>query len=67
VADPGAGTHRLHVSGTDCSDVSLVVAVRDGSVVHVGDDLNVCVMMKRESRVRRDLVVVEDDEISTDL
>src|SRR5258708_8230527 len=34
------------------------------SVVDVGDDLNVCVMMKREARVRRTLVIVEDDEIS---
>ena len=41
MADPGAGTHRLHVTGTDCSNVSLVVAVRDGSVMDVGDDLNV--------------------------
>jgi hypothetical protein len=48
----------------DCSNVSLVVAVRDGSVVDVGDDLNVCVMMKREGRVRLYLVIVEDDEIS---
>jgi len=42
----------------------LVVAARDGSVVDVGDDLNVCVMMKREARTRRDLVIVQDNEIS---
>jgi hypothetical protein len=64
VADPGAGTHRLHVSGVDGSDVALVVAVGDGSVVDVGDDLNVRVMVKREARMRLDLVIVEDDEIS---
>jgi hypothetical protein len=63
VEDPGAGTHRLHVSGTDCSDVSLVVAVRNGSVVYVGDDLNIRVMVKREARMRLDFVIVEDDEI----
>ena len=57
------GAHRLHVTRTDCSNVSLVVAVRDRSVVDEGDDLNVCVMMKLEARVRRDLVTVEDDEI----
>jgi hypothetical protein len=38
--------------------------VRDGSVVEVGNDLKVCVMMKREARVRRYLVIVVDDEIS---
>ena len=63
VADPGSGTHHLYVAGADCSDISLIVAVGEGSVVDITDYLNVRVVMQLKACVWRNLVIVQDNEI----
>jgi len=48
----------LYVAGADRSDISLIVAVGEDSVVDVGDYLDIRVGMQSEAGVWRDLIII---------
>ena len=58
MGDAGTGAHYLHVAGLGTTFVAQVVLMADGTFANVGDDLHVAVRVRRETRVRCDLVVV---------
>lgn len=58
--DAAAGGHDLNFAGVDDSLVAEVVAVLDGAIENVGDDLHLLVRMAGEALAGLDGVVVED-------
>ena len=49
VQDAAAGTHPLHIAGTDEARVAKAVAVMRGALEHVGDGFDAAVRMVREA------------------
>jgi hypothetical protein len=64
VLNARSGTHHLHVSGVRLADVALVIAMRDNTLADVADNLDIGVVMQTKPRVRRDLTVIEHNEIA---
>ena len=60
VPDTGAGAHHLHVPGFGSAFVTETVLVRYRALTDIGDDFHVRVLVGREARVGRDLIVVPD-------
>jgi hypothetical protein len=58
--DPGPGMHDLNVARGGPALVAEVVAVRDGALPDVGDDLHLAMWMRVEAGAWRDLVVIPD-------
>jgi hypothetical protein len=63
VADPGTRAHHLYIAGPDCSRIALIIAVGERSVVDIADYLDVRVLVKPETCMWRNFVIVQDDEI----
>ena len=63
VADPSSSTHHLYVASADRSDISLIIAVGDDSVVDIGDYLDIRMGMQSEACLWGNLVIVQRDEI----
>ena len=63
MADTRAGTHNLHVSCLDVTDISEAILVSHDAFAHVGHDLDIGMMMERKSGVRCDLLVIPHVEI----
>jgi hypothetical protein len=61
--DTGSGAHYLDIPSVCFPDVPLIVAVRHRAFAKVADDLDIFVVMEAKSRVGRDLVIIENDEI----
>ncbi len=58
--DAGAGVHHLHVARGGPALVAEIVAMGDGALADIGDDLHLAVRMRVEAGIRRDLVIVPD-------
>jgi hypothetical protein len=64
VTNACTGTHHLNISSSRDAFISEVIMVRDGTLLDVGDDLQIGVWMEPETGVWCHFVIVEDDEIS---
>ena len=60
VPNTSASAHHLNVAGDDASLIPQAVAMAHRTVADIGDDFHIGVGMRRETAVRRDLVVVPD-------
>ena len=62
MADAGAGAHYLYVAGHGAAMVAEAVAVADGALADIGDDLHVAVRMSRKTTVGGNFVIVPDPQ-----
>jgi hypothetical protein len=58
MANAGARAHHLYVAGLRAALIPEAVLMADGAFAHISDDLHIGVRMRRETGIRRDLVVV---------
>ena len=64
MGDSGAGTHDLHTTGGRPTRVPPVVFVTDGATAHVGDDFHIPVRVRVKAGVRRDAVIVDNQQLA---
>src|SRR5690606_16807786 len=60
----GAGGHNLDVASFGSAGVPQAVLMRDRALTDISDDLHVAMRMRRETRLRRDGVVVPDPQLA---
>ncbi len=64
VTDAGSRAHHLDVACLGAAFVAHAVLMRDRTLPDIGDDFHVRVRMRREARVRGNLVVVPDVQVA---
>lgn len=60
VPDPLPRAHALHIPRTDHRSIPQAVAMLQGTLEHIGDDLHVLMTVVRETAARNDPILVDD-------